>query len=89
MVKPEIPDASIDHAIATNSHHGANDSSREAVVPVVILVNGESTGNEGCAEERCVYGNEFPEGGVVVTEEFKLGVEIKVEKDESGDWEES
>ncbi|KAH0536669.1 hypothetical protein FGG08_006464 [Glutinoglossum americanum] len=85
VVEPEIPDARVDHAIAADGHHGSDDGAGEAVVPVVVFVDGESAGDEGRAEEGSVDGDELPEGGVVVAEELDYSTGVQRREGERGE----
>lgn len=51
MVEAEIPDGCIDHSVCAECEHGPDDSAAEAVVPVVELVDGERSRDEGRGED--------------------------------------
>jgi len=70
VVDPPVPDSSIDHSVRGECKEGTNDSTSEAVIPIVEFINGESACDEGCSKDRCVDGNKFPHGRVMVREEF-------------------
>lgn len=83
VVESEIPDGCVYHAVGAEGEDGANDGAGDAVVPVVELVDGEGTRNEGSAENGCVDSDQLPHRGVVVREDLELGVEVEVKEDET------
>ena len=48
------------------------------------FVDGEGAGDEGCAEEGRVEGDQLPHCWVVVREDLEFGVEVEVEEGETG-----
>jgi hypothetical protein len=85
VVEAEVPNRGVDHAVGAESHESADDCTSENVVPVVELVNGESTTNQAGTEDRSVKGNKLPHGRVVVGEDLELAVEVEVEEHEAGE----
>ena len=83
VVEAEVPDRCVDHAVAAESHHGADDCASEDIVPVVILINCEGTADQAGAENGSVEDNELPHGRVVVGKDLELGVEVEVEEDKA------
>jgi hypothetical protein len=84
VVEAEIPYRGVHHAVAAECHQGTDDSAGGNVVPVVELVDSQSTANKAGTEEGCVDGNELPHSGVVVGEDLELSVEVEVQKYEAG-----
>ena len=80
MVEPEVPDGSVDHSIRGQSHDRSNNGASNKVVPVVIFVNGQGAGDEGCAKNWCVQGDQLPHCWVMVGEDFEFGIQVKVEE---------
>ena len=85
VVEAEVPHRGVDHAVAAEGHEGANDSTSEDVVPVVVLINGEGAADQARAEQRGIDGDELPHGGVVVGEDLELGIEVEVQEDEASE----
>jgi hypothetical protein len=81
----EVPNAGIDHAVSGEGHGCSNNSAGENIIPIVVLVDGQSTANEHGAEDGHVENDEFPHGGVVVGEHLQLCIEIEVKEDESSE----
>lgn len=85
VVEAEVPDGSVDHAVAAECHEGTNDSTCEDVVPVVVLVNSESATDQAGTEKRSVDGNKLPHGGVVVGKNLELRVEVEIQEHEASE----
>ena len=83
VVVAEVPDGSVHHAVAGEGKDGTNGGTSKDIIPVVVLVNSESTTNENRTEDGGVDGDELPEGGVVVGEDLELRVEVQVQEDEA------
>lgn len=83
MVEPEIPHGSIHHSIRAEGEHGPDDCTGDAVVPIVELIDSKGASNEDSGENRGIDSNQLPHRRVVVGEDLKFGIKIKVEEDES------
>lgn len=66
MVGAPVPDRCIYHSVGAERHDGADNSAGETIIPVVVLVNGESTCDECRAEDGSVGCDELPHGRVVI-----------------------
>lgn len=51
----------------------------------MVLVNGEGTANQAGSQDWGVNRNQLPHGRVVVREDFQLGVEVQVQKNEASE----
>ncbi|KAI6765756.1 hypothetical protein HG530_006826 [Fusarium avenaceum] len=83
VVVAPIPDSGVGHAVGREGKDGANDSTGENIVEVVVLVDGKSSTDQSRSEEGGVGGDQLPHGGVVVGEDLELGVEVQVKVDEA------
>jgi hypothetical protein len=78
MVEAKVPDTGIDHTVGTGSHNGADDGSRQAIIPVMVFVYGKSSGDQKGAKKGCIDNDELPHCGMVVAEDLELCVEVVV-----------
>ena len=85
VVEAEVPNRSVDHAVGAEGHEGANERTCKDIIPVVELVDGESTADQAGAENGGVEGNELPHSGVVVGEDLELSIEVEVQEHETGE----
>ena len=83
MIDTEVPHAGVDHAVAGKGHNSANDGAGKTVVPVVELVDRESAGDKGGAQDRRVDGDELPHRWVVVAPDLEFGIEVEIQEDEA------
>lgn len=83
VVEAEVPNAGVHHSVGAECHHCSDDCSSQDVVPVVELVNCESTSNECGGEDWHVGDDELPVGRVVVGPDFELSIEVEIEEDEA------
>ena len=48
------------------------------VVPIMILINGQCSGDESSSKDRRVNDNQLPQRGMMVGEYLELGIQIEV-----------
>lgn len=83
VVEAEVPNAGVHHPVGAQSEHGTDDGAGDNVVPVMVLVNSEGTGDQGGTEDGGVECGELPHVRRIVGEDLELGVEVQVQEDET------
>jgi len=66
VIEAEVPNTSVHHAEAGKGENCANDPTRTDIVPVMELIDCESTADECGTENWSVGRDELPERWVVV-----------------------
>jgi hypothetical protein len=66
VINSPVPDTGVHHAICGECHDGTDDCAGETVIPVVELVDGQGSSNEGGAEDWGICCDQLPHCGMIV-----------------------